>query len=57
MDQNQAEQAAPARVRFGTRADDTMPVSWADRMMMKWRHDHPAQFGKALAAAVVDDAE
>jgi hypothetical protein len=57
MDQNQAEQTAPARVRFGTRADDTMPVSWADRMMMKWRHDHPAQFGKALAAAVVDDAE
>ena len=37
-----------ARARFGTRDDDTMPLSWADRGLT-WLHDtHPEVFAAMM---------
>lgn len=32
----------PARVQFGPRDDDTMPVTWAERLL-RWLHDERPQ--------------
>lgn len=42
----------PARVKFGAREDDTMPVTWAERGL-KWLHDNrPAVFMDMMFAVV-----
>lgn len=45
-----------ARIPFGPRPNQTMPASWAAVMLTHWRERHPAQFGKALAEAAMEES-
>lgn len=42
--------APPQRVRFGTRDDDTMPVSWAEQGLQWLREQQPQIFAAMMLA-------
>lgn len=41
----------PVRVRFGTHSAQTIPLEWAETMLILWRRQSPARFGAMLAKA------
>lgn len=41
----------PVRVRFGTHKAQTIPLEWAEAMLILWRKQSPARFGAMLAKA------
>jgi hypothetical protein len=55
MSEQNGQAQSPVRVSFGAREDDSIPLSWADRMLKTWRKTNPAAFGKALAKAAISE--
>lgn len=45
------------RVSFGPRPDDTMPLSWAEKMLTALKEKRPKQFGDLLRDAVIMGSE
>ena len=52
-----SEPTLPVRVKFGPREDDSIPLSWAHRMLTAWRAAQPGAFGRALQKAALSDDE
>ena len=44
--------AAPARVSFGPREDDDMPLSWAERLLTWLKAERPAVFADGMLAVL-----
>lgn len=45
------------RVSFGPRPDDSMPLSWAEKMLTALKEKKPKQFGDLLRDAVIMGSE
>jgi len=43
-----SDQATEIRVKFGARPDDTMPLSWAERLLTWLRTSHPNVFADGM---------
>lgn len=48
------QETAPPRVRFGPGKDQTIPLSWAESMLMDMRETRAKQFGDLLAKAAMN---
>jgi len=55
MDEQNGHKPGAVRVKFDTGQDKDIPLSWAERMLIGWRKSNPGAFGKALAAAAMDE--
>jgi hypothetical protein len=42
----------PQRVQFGTRDDDSMPLSWAEKVLTWLKDERPQVFADAMTSAV-----
>lgn len=42
----------PVRVQFGAREDDSMPLSWAEKVLTWLKNERPQVFAAAMTEAV-----
>lgn len=50
-------QTGTPRVSFGPRPDDSIPISWAEKMLTALKEKKPKQFGDLLRDAVIMGSE